>query len=151
MTKTKGSNFWLGFWLGAALCALIWYWQKSTSADEGALNLLDELANVQAKLHHIEVPPVARPIAEPPTASPVTPAPTATSPVSAAPDDLTLIHGIGPVYARRLQEAGIHTFADLAALAPEKIAEIVGLREWQAASPLEWIADAQARASAQAS
>lgn len=142
MTKTKGANFWLGFWLGAALCVLIWYWQKSTSADEGALNLLDELAHTQAKLHTAQMVPDTAP--EPAAAA----KPTAQPQPVAAPDDLTVIRGIGPVYARRLQEAGVRTYADMAAQTPEKVAQIVGLRDWQAASPVEWIAAAQSLAEA---
>lgn len=138
MTTTKRSNFCLGFWLGAAVCALIWYWQKSTSADEGALHLLDELAEIQAKFRNV---------AQARTMPLVTPVPDTPLSDAVPPDDLTLIHGIGPVYAQRLKDAGIHTFADLAAQAPDKLAEIVELREWQAASPVEWIAEAQALAA----
>ncbi|MCS6879244.1 MAG: hypothetical protein NZP72_13215 [Geminicoccaceae bacterium] len=39
-------------------------------------------------------------------------------------DDLKLIKGIGPVLERRLNELGIRTFADLAALTPERAKEI---------------------------
>lgn len=42
-----------------------------------------------------------------------------------APDDLEIINGIGPVFARRLQEAGVRTFAELAATSPERLLEIV--------------------------
>ena len=49
------------------------------------------------------------------------PAPQAT----ASEDDFTLINGIGPVFDQRLKEAGIRTFAELAALTPAAIAEIV--------------------------
>jgi predicted flap endonuclease-1-like 5' DNA nuclease len=41
-------------------------------------------------------------------------------------DDFTRIKGIGPVFDRRLKEAGVRTFADLAATPAEQIAEIVG-------------------------
>ncbi len=40
-------------------------------------------------------------------------------------DDFTRITGIGPVFDQRLKEAGIRTFAELAALTPAAIAEIV--------------------------
>jgi predicted flap endonuclease-1-like 5' DNA nuclease len=42
-------------------------------------------------------------------------------------DDLELIHGIGPVFAARLREKGITTFAKLAASEPEALATIVDL------------------------
>ncbi|OUC08789.1 hypothetical protein RY27_06875, partial [Litorilinea aerophila] len=54
-------------------------------------------------------------------------APVVETPVApAAADDLTRIRGIGPVFAARLQEAGVRTFADLAGLTPEAVAEIIG-------------------------
>jgi predicted flap endonuclease-1-like 5' DNA nuclease len=41
-------------------------------------------------------------------------------------DDLVVIHGIGPVIAGRLNQAGVYTFANLAALTPERLRELVG-------------------------
>ena len=43
------------------------------------------------------------------------------------PDDLTVIAGIGPVFNRRLMEAGIATFADLAEAEAQKVADIAGV------------------------
>jgi predicted flap endonuclease-1-like 5' DNA nuclease len=40
-------------------------------------------------------------------------------------DRLEQIKGIGPVFARRLNEEGIFTFADLATLSPERVREMV--------------------------
>ena len=40
-------------------------------------------------------------------------------------DDFTTIAGIGPVFDQRLKDAGIRTFADLAARTPAEIAEII--------------------------
>lgn len=48
------------------------------------------------------------------------------APVPALPDDLVVIKGIGPVIARKLNDAGILTFADLAAITPERLRAIVG-------------------------
>ena len=56
---------------------------------------------------------------------------------------LQIIRGIGPTYARRLHEMGIHTFADVAKQTPERLAEIVKLRSWQQQSPAAWIEEAQ--------
>jgi len=47
------------------------------------------------------------------------------SPAPAKPDDIEEIKGIGPVFAQRLNEAGIYTFADLLKLTPEQITDIV--------------------------
>lgn len=41
-------------------------------------------------------------------------------------DDLTEIQGIGPVIARRLHEAGVHTFRDLAELDAEQLRDTIG-------------------------
>ena len=62
---------------------------------------------------------------------------------NAAADDLTAINGIGPTFAKRLQEAGITTYQALAGLTAEQIKEITHVAEWQA-DPNEWIAAAKA-------
>lgn len=54
-----------------------------------------------------------------------------TTPVRAMPalgiqDDLEVIKGIGPVIAKKLNDVGICSFADLAALTPERLRELVG-------------------------
>lgn len=41
-------------------------------------------------------------------------------------DDLTAIADIGPVFEQRLKAAGIRTYADLAAAAPEQLADLLG-------------------------
>jgi predicted flap endonuclease-1-like 5' DNA nuclease len=46
--------------------------------------------------------------------------------VEAAPDDLTLIHGIGAGMKERLNEAGIHTFVQLAHRDPGTLRESLG-------------------------
>ena len=42
----------------------------------------------------------------------------------AAGDDLTVLDGIGPDYANSLRAAGVTTFAQLAEMTPEAIAEL---------------------------
>lgn len=61
---------------------------------------------------------------------------------------LQIVNGIGPAYARRLQEAGISTLADLAQQEPAQVAEIVKLKPWQNAAPQNWIAEARQLTSA---
>lgn len=56
-------------------------------------------------------------------------------------DDLTVIKGIGPKKAEQLQAAGIRTFAALARISPQELAEIGSVSEETAA---EWIAEAKA-------
>jgi transcription termination factor NusA len=55
-------------------------------------------------------------------------------------DDLTVIKGIGPKKAEQLAEAGVHTFAQLAELTPEELADIASVNEETAAA---WISAAQ--------
>ncbi|MEE8304279.1 MAG: hypothetical protein V3S24_17820, partial [Candidatus Tectomicrobia bacterium] len=57
--------------------------------------------------------------------------------------------GIGPIYAERLKEAGIMTFAALTALTPERIREIVTTKDGSEPliDPQDWIVQARAFAS----
>jgi predicted flap endonuclease-1-like 5' DNA nuclease len=50
------------------------------------------------------------------------------------------------VFARRLNEAGIVTFAGLAAQPAARLAEIVAAKSWQAIDPQAWIDQAAALA-----
>ena len=54
-------------------------------------------------------------------------------------DDLKAISGIGPVTARRFNEAGITTFARLAAMTPEELEQISDTGRW---NPADWIKEA---------
>jgi predicted flap endonuclease-1-like 5' DNA nuclease len=46
---------------------------------------------------------------------------------SADADDLSEVKGIGPVYRARLEQAGVTTFAGLAAMTAEDVAEAAGV------------------------
>jgi predicted flap endonuclease-1-like 5' DNA nuclease len=63
----------------------------------------------------------------------------------ADPDDLTKIKGIGPTFAKRLQEAGITTYQSLASLTADQIKEVTSVADWQA-DPEQWIVAAKAMA-----
>jgi predicted flap endonuclease-1-like 5' DNA nuclease len=54
-------------------------------------------------------------------------------------DDLQKIKGIGPAFSQRLNEAGIHTFRELAASPPERIKQILGAEEWQDLDIETWL------------
>jgi len=41
-------------------------------------------------------------------------------------DNLQAIHGIGPAFSKRLNEAGVHTFEQLSKLTPRELEEILG-------------------------
>lgn len=58
------------------------------------------------------------------------------------PDDLTVINGIGPTFAKRLKAAGIATYQALAKASPEHVKEVAKLQDWQA-NPEDWIAEAK--------
>jgi chromosome segregation ATPase len=57
---------------------------------------------------------------------------------------LQIIRGIGPAYANRLQEIGIHTLNDLAKSKPQDISDALQLKPWQSAQPEGWIQEAKA-------
>jgi predicted flap endonuclease-1-like 5' DNA nuclease len=61
--------------------------------------------------------------------------------------ELQLIRGIGPAYARRLNEFGIQTFSDLADCKPEQIADIIKKKNWQIVNIETWIDEAKALAA----
>ena len=61
-------------------------------------------------------------------------------------DDLTVIAGIGPTFAKRLNAAGINSYKDLAAATSEFVKESAKLADWQA-DPADWIAAAKALAN----
>ena len=60
-----------------------------------------------------------------------------------AADDLTEIKGIGPVFAERLRQAGITTFADVAKTSADQLREVT--HATSVANPDEWIEQAKAR------
>jgi len=77
-----------------------------------------------------------------PGADEAVPEPLREEPPSA--DDLAEVWGIGPVYRGRLAEAGITTFAALAAADPAAVVAATGVPEERAA---HWIAQAAALGS----
>jgi predicted flap endonuclease-1-like 5' DNA nuclease len=64
-------------------------------------------------------------------------------------DDLEVIVGIGPVIARMLNQAGIFTFAELAALSVEDLREIVGKQIQRLADESEILSQARQLAEKQ--
>lgn len=57
--------------------------------------------------------------------------------------DLEAIEGIGPIFARRLNDSGIHTISEVAKASPDRLAEFAGLKPWQKEDSAEWIAEAK--------
>ena len=76
----------------------------------------------------------------------------ASKPVTSSPKDpLIRITGIGHLYERKLWEAGILTFDDLAASDPQSLYEIIQPAEWQRIDPDQWISEAREMATEAAS
>jgi predicted flap endonuclease-1-like 5' DNA nuclease len=63
------------------------------------------------------------------------------------PSPLRVIDGIGVVYEKKLFDANIYTFEQLAALSPDQVRDIIKPEEWQKFEPEAWIAEARARAA----
>lgn len=165
----KLPKFLIGLIIGTAVGLIIWYWQKSTSAEEGALAVLDRLAAAEARVRDLEgklrVAQEQRYSSEQPevlsglsdlwgleTSSEETGADIVNVDESTAVDslevestgdNLQLISGIGPAYERRLKEAGILTYLDLAQQPPDRIIAVTGLKSRQTSAPEKWIAEAQ--------
>ncbi len=57
-------------------------------------------------------------------------------------EDLTLIKGIGPAYAKKLQAGGIKTLADLSQATPEKLSDILQIKKWQNSNLVAWVEQA---------
>jgi predicted flap endonuclease-1-like 5' DNA nuclease len=160
--EMKLPKFVAGLLIGTAIGLIIWYWQKSTSAEDGALAVLDRLASAEARVRDLESrlrlaqekhsiskqPEVLSGLADlwglaagPEEAQESSPEEEA--PPALIENDLKVISGIGPTYERRLKEANVRTFADLAQQTPGNLREIVGIKTWHAADPQQWIAEAQ--------
>nr|MCU0490498.1 lamin tail domain-containing protein [Chloroflexaceae bacterium] len=58
-------------------------------------------------------------------------------------DPLRDVNGIGPVYEKRLFEAGVTTFERLSQLKPDEIKAIIKPQDWQALDFDAWIAEAR--------
>lgn len=58
-------------------------------------------------------------------------------------DPLIDIDGIGPVYQQKLFDSGVTSFAQLSAMSPAQIREIIAPEAWQEFEPELWIAEAR--------
>ena len=127
--------FWLGLFAGLIIGWLIewiidwrfWPQEQNVGVDEES-RLRRELEAARLEISHLQsqvtVPPIP-------------------APVPARPDPLPDIHGIGQVYAKRLNDAGVYTFAQLSELSPERLREIVQPQEWQSLDFAAWITQAR--------
>lgn len=102
------------------------------------------LANALAQFE--QGPMVSSSPAPTPTPTPVIAPPVADQPVESSIDErdpLEKIQGIGFVYERKLWDAGILTFEDLANSTPDEVTAAIAPEEWQEIDPASWIAAAK--------
>jgi predicted flap endonuclease-1-like 5' DNA nuclease len=138
MKQKHSVNFLIGLTIGGLLALLFWYWQKSTSAEDGALKLLDRLAETEKRVRLLKTeiasghPPAPTQASSPPVQT--APAAAAAAEHAAAPEaeDLTGIKGIGPVFQQRLHENGVRTIAAVRLLTAARLAEILQIAESRA-------------------
>jgi predicted flap endonuclease-1-like 5' DNA nuclease len=132
MDEKKSPNFARGFVIGLLICVIIWYWQKSTAAEDGALDLLDRYADLEKRWRQ----------ARQDWSSPQSPAPTAPEAQpkqKEAPEpasDLKQVKGIGPVFDEQLRLAGVTNLAKLTTMSAAQLAEILDIGATRAANIL---------------
>jgi predicted flap endonuclease-1-like 5' DNA nuclease len=59
------------------------------------------------------------------------------------PDDMTVVKGIGPVYQWKLRDAGVNTYAQLAAADPDQLRRMLDIKDWQRVDIESWIEQAR--------
>jgi predicted flap endonuclease-1-like 5' DNA nuclease len=59
------------------------------------------------------------------------------------PDDMTVVKGIGPVYQWKLRDAGVNTYAQLAAADPDQLRRMLDIKDWQRVDIASWIEQAR--------
>ena len=108
---------------------LVWiYWQqKMVDIQMEEAYLQEQLKAARTRSENLERQLAARDAAAPVPAKVDNPSSEQT-PVTASVrrDDLTVINGIGPVIAGKLNQAGIYSYEALANLTPDQLREIVG-------------------------
>lgn len=127
MNHIRRSTFLLGFIIATLMAIIVWYYQKSTSAEDGALEVLDRYAQSQARVRQLEHELMSQGHDSDALSAGGQQADASRSAFRQV-DDLRLINGIGPGYAQRLEEAGITSFAQLAATNAVELKNIVGTR-----------------------
>ncbi|MCB0166764.1 MAG: hypothetical protein KDI79_21235 [Anaerolineae bacterium] len=104
------------------------YWRRDENLTQ------HRLIEAEQKIRELEAALAERqsvPVAAPPP------------PVNQEKDNLEHINGIGPVFAKRLNNAGIFTFAELAAESPDRVRDIINPEEWQKIEPELWLEEAR--------
>ncbi len=166
----KFPKFLAGLLFGVIIGLIIWYWQKSTSAEEGALAVLDRLAKAELRVRDLEArlrlahegkgeveqPEVLSGLPDlwgldsgGEKTDSVEPEDEVVEELEDRQqdqpdqDNLQTINGIGPAYERRLNAAGVLTYQDLIQKTPDELREIAKVKSWQATDPEQWIEEAK--------
>ncbi len=142
-------NFWVGLVIGLILgwvieWAIDWrFWRREEESAAAPSRSID--LDLQGKLAALEAEKasLAARLQEALNKEPEVVVQEVVKEVLVERDSLQKIHGIGDVFARRFNNAGIYTFGQLAALTPERAHEIINPEEWQAIEPEQWIAEAK--------
>ena len=118
----------LSLTLAGLLALLVWWWLRRCSEEEVILETEAGTISRARRIKHLRPAPEAQ-------VSPAE-APAPTEP--AEPDDLRRIEGIGPKISNVLQDAGITTFAQLAATETDRLREILSEGGIRIANPGTW-------------
>ena len=147
MSKLLNPKVWYLVGIGAAALALDagrrWVTKRRRESEQPVAHVVDHGTEIpMMSSEPARTAPVAKTRPTPqPTAAPNATRTTATEKKTAKPDDLTVIKGIGPTFAKRLTEAGVTTYAALAETTPEHLREIT--KAPPMAEPDKWIAQAR--------
>lgn len=123
MSNKISFRFLVGLLFGITVGFVIWYWQKSTSAEDGALVLLDRLASAESKLRKLGEERLGSLEVRSRQEQPLE---TEAGAFQEHPDEMQQVRGVGPVFAERLRLAGIVTHRKLASTSREKLAGVLG-------------------------
>jgi predicted flap endonuclease-1-like 5' DNA nuclease len=112
----------------------IWLLLRDRRAREEAASA----QNIRAAQAETITPPPARPVNLQPAEIPNPAYRSGSIAVEPVEDDLEIIEGIGPKIASVLKQAGVTSFAQLAAMNPDKINEILRAANLRLADPTSW-------------
>lgn len=147
MSKLLNPKVWYLVGIGAAALALDagrrWVTKRRREAEQPTYHTVDHGTEIpMMSFEPVRTMPVSK--THPVPQSVATPKATRTAAAekkAARPDDLTVIKGIGPVFARRLAEAGYASFVALAGASPDHLREVTHATPM--ADPEDWIAQAR--------
>jgi predicted flap endonuclease-1-like 5' DNA nuclease len=121
--KNESSSWWwFGIKVGIVTALVVWWWldQQSKKQSQSSLGS-GSLSEGKSILLPEESPPAQT-----------------TLPVPHKPDDLRKIEGIGPKFQATLQAAGIQTYAQLAAMKPAELKQILVDASIRLGDPTTW-------------